>query len=190
MDELVYRVLRASIRCQDCLDGCADSRCTLRDLLVGRFGRAQQSLEQFSAFRSSCEFSQHGRTGLYNLAQALAKAGKPEAKEYTVRFNALEQERQLTDRVQQLGNFGLEAANARNWPQAVEDLNEALRICGVCRFSADLHRNLGLIYCRKGDVENGKRELETALKLRPDDSDARKALDVLASIPVKPVTAR
>ncbi|PYV24731.1 MAG: hypothetical protein DMG27_12140, partial [Acidobacteria bacterium] len=164
----------------------ADAQSLLGQNLL-RLGKTDEAIEHL---RLAVQANPKSSEALYSLAQTLAKAGKPEAKEYAARFNDLEQERQLTDRVQQLGNFGLEAANARNWPQAIEDLNEALEICGDCRFSADLHRNLGLIYCRKGEVENGKRELEVALKLRPDDSDARQALDVLASLPVKPVTAR
>jgi Tfp pilus assembly protein PilF len=47
---------------------------------------------------------------------------------------------------------------------------------------------LGLVYCHKGDIEDGKRELEAALKLKPDDADARKALEILSSLPGKPGT--
>jgi tetratricopeptide (TPR) repeat protein len=83
----------------------------------------------------------------------LKKYGKPEADEYFTRLDQLQKQRQLTDRVQQLGNFGLEAFNARNWSQAIADLKEALQICGDCRFRANLHWNLGLIYCRKGDID-------------------------------------
>jgi Tfp pilus assembly protein PilF len=50
-------------------------------------------------------------------------------------------------------------------------------LCGQCASSADLHRNLGLIYILKGDVAEGKRELETTLKIKPNDTDARKALE-------------
>ena len=166
--------------------GDSDAQSLLGQNLL-RLGKTDEAIEHL---RLAVQANPASSEALYNLAQTLSKAGKPEAKEYMVRFNELEQQRQLTDRVQQLGNFGLEAANARNWPQAIEDLREAMRICGDCRFSADLHRNLGLIYCRKGDVENGKRELEAALKLRPNDSDARHALEVLASLPVNAVTAR
>ena len=65
-------------------------------------------------------------------------------------------------------------------------MREALQVCGECRFSADLHRNLGLIYCRQGDLQNGKRELEAALQLRPGDPDARQAMEVIASLEKKP----
>ena len=74
--------------------------------------------------------------------------------------------------------FGLEAASARNWTQALEDLKQALELCGNCRFGADLHRNLGLVYLRTGDTPDGTRELEVALKLNPDDDDARKIVGI------------
>jgi tetratricopeptide (TPR) repeat protein len=164
--------------------GNADAQSLLGQNLL-RLGRTDEALEHL---RLAVQADPENSQALYNLAHTLEKSGKPEAQEYLARFNALETQRRLTDRVQQLGNFGLEAANARNWTQAIDDLKEALQICGDCRFSADLHRNLGLVYCHKGDIEDGKRELEAALKLKPDDADARKALEILSSLPGKPGT--
>jgi Flp pilus assembly protein TadD len=106
---------------------------------------------------------------LYNLAQTLKlkKTGSADAETYMDRFQALEQSRHVMDRVQQLGNFGVEAASARNWVLAIADLKEALETCGQCSENAALHRDLGLIYCRKGDIEQGRRELKAALELKP-----------------------
>jgi tetratricopeptide (TPR) repeat protein len=159
----------------------ADAQSLLGQNLL-RLGRTDEALEHL---RLAVQADPENSQALYNLAHTLEKSGKPEAQEYLARFNALEKQRRLSDRVQQLGNFGLEAYNARNWTQAIEDLKEALEICGDCRFSADLHRNLGLVYCHKGAIEDGKRELEAALKLKPDDADARKALEILSSLPGK-----
>ena len=119
---------------------------------------------------------------LYRLAQALTRAGKPDAKIFLERFQTLKQQREANDRIQKLGSYGLEAANARDWPQAVKNFKEAIELCGPCASGEDLHRNLGLIYVLKGEVEEGRRELETALRLKPDDADARRAL---ASLPKK-----
>jgi tetratricopeptide (TPR) repeat protein len=107
--------------------------------------------------------------------------GKPEAKLYMERFQELKQRREIDDRVQNLGSYGLEAANAKDWPQAVRDFKEAIELCGLCASREDLHRNLGLIYILKGDQEEGRRELEMALKIKPNDRDARKALESLPS---------
>lgn len=87
------------------------------------------------------------------------------------------------DRVQQLGNFALEAANAQNWSQALEQMTEAIRLCGICPQSAHLHRNLGLLYGRTGRFEEAKKELHSALQLDPQDADAQKALSVLEKLP-------
>jgi superkiller protein 3 len=113
---------------------------------------------------------------LYTLAQALSRAGKPEAKVFLERFQTLKQQREVNDRIQKLGSYGLEAAEAKDWPQAIKNFEEALELCGLCTSAEDLHRNLGLIYVLRGEVEAGRRELELALKLRPDDADARRAL--------------
>jgi len=80
------------------------------------------------------------------------------------RFQSLEQSRHVMDRVQQLGNFGVEAASARNWEPAIADLKEALQTCGRCSENTALHRDLGLIYCRKGGIEEGRRELKAAFE--------------------------
>jgi len=124
--------------------------------------------------------SPNNEDALYSLAQTLSRAGKPEAKVFLERFQNLKQQREVNDRIQKLGSYGLEAANARDWPQAVTDFKEAIELCGQCASSVDLHRNLGLIYILKGEVEEGKKELEVVLRIKPNDTDARKALQSLS----------
>jgi tetratricopeptide (TPR) repeat protein len=116
---------------------------------------------------------------LYNLAKALNKLHDPEAKPYQDRFDALQKSQQIADRVSELGNFALEAANAQNWPQAVEQMNEAIQLCGNCVQSAHLHKNMGLFYGRTGNIGEAKKELRIALELAPNDADAQNALAML-----------
>ena len=116
---------------------------------------------------------------LYNLAKSLNRIHDPEAKHYQDRFDALQKNQQIADRVSELGNFALEAANAQNWPQALEQMHEAIQLCGNCSQSAHLHKNLGLFYRRTGNVEEAKKELRTALQLAPNDADAENALAAL-----------
>jgi tetratricopeptide (TPR) repeat protein len=125
--------------------------------------------------------SPNNEDALYSLAQALGRVGRPEAKVFLERFQNLKQQREVNDRIQKLGSYGLEAANARDWPQAVADFKEAIELCEQCTSSADLHLNLGLIYILKGDLEEGKRELETVLRIKPNNADARKALQSLSN---------
>jgi tetratricopeptide (TPR) repeat protein len=116
---------------------------------------------------------------LYNLAKSLNKMHDPEAKQYQDRFDALQKSQQIADRVSELGNFALEAANAQNWPQAVQQMNEAIQLCGNCPQSAHLHKNLGLFYGRTGNIGEAKKELRTALQLAPNDADVQNALAML-----------
>jgi Tfp pilus assembly protein PilF len=85
--------------------------------------------------------------------------------------------------VQQLGNFALEASNAQNWPQAFDQMQEALKLCGECSDASHLHKNLGMMYIRTGKVELAQKELETALHLNPDDADAKQALAAIQNAP-------
>jgi len=104
------------------------------------------------------------------------------AAEYNQRFVALQRKRQITERADTLGNFALTAAAARDWAQAVAQLKEAIDVCGDCRSKADLHKNLGLIYCRSGDLVNGEKELRLAAKMKPADPDISTSLELIAQI--------
>jgi len=116
---------------------------------------------------------------LFNLAKFLNKTNDPGAKQYQDRFDALQKSRQITDRVSELGNFALEAANAQNWPQAFQQMNEAIQLCGDCPENAHLHKNLGLFYERTGNIGAAQKELGTALRLTPNDTDVQNALAMM-----------
>jgi hypothetical protein len=85
------------------------------------------------------------------------------------------------DRAHLLGNFALASASAHDWPQAVSQMKDALTACGDCSDLPQLHKDLGLIYCRSGDFRDGREELLIAQKLSPDDEDIRKSLQILAA---------
>jgi hypothetical protein len=61
-------------------------------------------------------------------------------------------------------------------------MKEAIALCGQCGEIAHLHRNLGLMYCRTGNLKDGERELRAALELNPNDVDAKKAISVLQNV--------
>jgi tetratricopeptide (TPR) repeat protein len=139
-------------------------------------GDHQSAIEHWkAALRADPNHSQ----ALYNLAKSLAKAHDPEAQQYQDRFEAIQKGQQLEDRISELGNLAIEAANAQNWPQALQKMNEAIQLCGNCPQSAHLHKNLGLFYGRTGNIGDAKKELHTALELQPDDGDVRNALAAL-----------
>jgi tetratricopeptide (TPR) repeat protein len=119
---------------------------------------------------------------LYNLALILEKQGDPQAQQYQRRFDELQKQQQITDRVQQLGIFALEAAGAQNWPQAIEQMREAIQLCGACADAAHLHHNLGLFYCKTGKFKEAEAELRKTLDLDPKDTDARKAIAIVENL--------
>jgi tetratricopeptide (TPR) repeat protein len=183
---LLALVLGASPRAKEVLDRLltidpenADAHYLLGQNLL-RAGKTQEAIEHW---KSAVRLDPQNLSSLYNLARTLAKANDPQAQTYMERFQALQKTQQLSDRVQTLNNFALEAANAHNWSQAVEQLQESINTCGQCKQLPVLHRNLGLIFARKGDIQAGERELEMALQIDPNDSDAQEALQVLRAVP-------
>jgi tetratricopeptide (TPR) repeat protein len=115
---------------------------------------------------------------LYNLSRMLAKDDPEEAKRLQTRFESLQRKEHIMDRAQTLGNFGLASAAARDWPQAVSQLKEALQVCGGCSALPQLHKDLGLIYCRSGDLKNGLAELQQAQRLTPQDPEVAQAIRI------------
>jgi len=148
-------------------------------LLGQNLEHAGESAAAIQHWKAAVQADPNHSQALYNLAKVLNKIHDPEAKQYQDRFDALEKSQQIADRVSELGNFALEAANAQNWPQAIEQMNEAIQVCGNCPQSAHLHKNLGLFYGRTGNIGEAKKELRTALQLAPNDSDAQNALAML-----------
>jgi len=155
-------------------------------LLGQNFHHLDRTEEAIRHWKLAVDADPSNYSALYNLARALSKAGDPDAKRYMDRFAAVQKARQITDRVHQLNNFALDAANAHNWSLAVTQLKEALEACGQCSERAALHRNLGLIYARRGDLEGGEHELQMAIEISPDDPDALKAIKILRSLQKKP----
>jgi len=51
-----------------------------------------------------------------------------------------------------------------------------------CQSKGDLHKNLGLIYCRSGNLEKDEGELPIAESLKPNDPAVGKSLEILAEL--------
>jgi len=156
----------------------ADAQFLLGQDLV-KLGRPSEAMEHW---KLALQADPNDSQALYNLARALEKANDPAAGQYQQRFDELQKRQQVTDRIQQLGNFAIEAASAQNWPQAIELMQEAIKLCGECPESGHLHRNLGIFYCKTGRMEEGETELRKALDLDPNDSDAKRAISILESL--------
>jgi len=110
-------------------------------------------------WRKVLEIDPNYGKALYNLYRQLAQSDPAEAKRLQGRFEGLQAQNRIMDRAQTLGNFALSSAAAHDWPEAIAQLKEALQLCGNCSARAQLHKDLGLIYCHSGDLKNGLVEL-------------------------------
>lgn len=133
-------------------------------------------------WRKAIEIHSDYSEALYNLARLMAKSDPAESARLQSQFDSLQARKHVMDRAQTLGNFALASADAHDWPQAVSQLQEGIRVCHDCSALPLLHKDLGLIYCRSGEFENGRKELLIAQRLDPSDPDVQKALKVLDSM--------
>ena len=156
----------------------ADARYMLgRELL--RKGDNAGAIEQW---RKAIEIQPDYGEALYNLARLLTKSDPAEAKRLQARFDDLQAQKHIMDRAQTLGNFALASADAHDWPQAIAQLKEGIELCKNCSALPLLHKDLGLIYCRSGELASGRAQLLAAQKLTPSDPDVIRALQILDSL--------
>ena len=94
-------------------------------------------------------------------------------------FDALKQKTGALERSKTLGNQAYGASTQQDWVKSEGLYREALETCGDCEIQAALHKNLGLVLCRAGNLQEGGSELRKALELNPNDPDVVKALSVL-----------
>jgi len=123
---------------------------------------------------------------IYSLSRLLAKSDPDQSKQLQGQFEKLQSDQHIMDRAQSLGNFALASADAHDWPQAIAQLKEAIAICGECNARAQLHKDLGLVYCHSGSLNDGRAELQEARKLAPGDRDVEQALRVLDGTKTNP----
>jgi tetratricopeptide (TPR) repeat protein len=152
------------------------------DLLAQDLNDLGEEQEAVDHWRLALKANPDDTQALYNLARTLGSSSSSEAKQDLARFQQLQRQQMLADRIRTLGNFGLQAANNRQWSRAVGDLQQAIGLCGSCAEGGRLHEDLGLIYARQGDVTHAKAELKTALKIDPKDGKALQAMRVLATM--------
>jgi tetratricopeptide (TPR) repeat protein len=160
-----------------------DPRNSDAEYLLGQnLAKLGKESEAFGHWKKALALDPNHSEALYNLARGLSKTDPEASKDYQARFVALQQRRQMTDRAGTLANFALDAAAARDWEEAIAKLNEAVEVCGNCPSKADIHKDLGLIYCRSGNLAKGEQQLRLADGLKPNDPDITKSLAIIASL--------
>jgi tetratricopeptide (TPR) repeat protein len=133
-------------------------------------------------WKKAVELDPDHRNALYNLFRELRAVDPEQALRYQERFQASESRQRIGDRADTLGNFALASLRSGDVAAAIEQLNEAIKICQGCRTEFLLHKNLGLIYARAGDLDQAEVELKRAAGIRSDDPEVVQSLATIAQI--------
>ncbi len=139
-----------------------------------------QTAAAIAAWRQAVAIDAEFSQALWSLARAIKASDPAEAARLMARYSNVQKKRRIVDQAGTLGNDALAASAAHEWPEAVRQLKQAIEICGDCVMRADLHKNLGLIDCQMGDIDNGEKELRYAQASKPSDPDIARALSLVA----------
>ena len=149
-------------------------------LLAQSLQRESKDAETIAVLRRLLQLEPDSENALYMLSMELRRSNPDESKKLQQEFATQKQKGAALAQVKTLGNEAYLAANRQDWPNAIRILKKAVESCPDCEVAPALHKNLGLALCNNGDFDEGKLELQQALKLNPKDTDIVKALDVIA----------
>ena len=135
--------------------------------------------EAVAAWRRAIALNPQYAEATYSIARALRRTDPVESKRLMLRVQELEHDQQTIDQVSQLGNQANAKMYEANFKGAIDDLKNAIVLCGRCRLLGFLEKNLGLAYCHGGQLDAGERELKISETLIPDDLGVKAALEVV-----------
>jgi tetratricopeptide (TPR) repeat protein len=115
----------------------------------------------------------------YSIARALRRTDPVESKQLMLRVQELERDQRTIDQVSQLGNQANAKMYETNYKGAIDDLKNAIVLCGRCRLRGALEKNLGLAYCHGGQLDAAERELKISETLIPEDLGVKAALQIV-----------
>ena len=148
-------------------------------MLANSLLHQNRTAEAVAELRTALAIDPNSAQATYKLSRALHTSDPEESKKLNDQFLRLKAQNSVVDQAKALANEGFHAFTVQNWRESVRLFNEALETCGDCEIESTLHRNLGLILCREGQIERGAEELRKALALNPEDRDAAKALEMI-----------
>jgi tetratricopeptide (TPR) repeat protein len=135
--------------------------------------------EAISALRTAVRINPQSSSALYLLSRELRTIDPAEAESMSRRFLALRRQSTEQEVAVALGNQAFAASTQQDWPKAIALLHQAIAECNGCSIEAGLRKDLGLMLCRNGKVDEGAVELHKSLKLNPSDPDVVKALSAI-----------
>ncbi len=160
-------------------------------LLLGQtFQDLGQMPDAIEAWRKALELKPDSHEALYKLSRALEKSDPTASALYRERFKSEEDRAQVQNRASSLGRIALEASRAGNWPLAISDFDEALRVCGDCELAWQLRKDLGLSLCNSGDLTRGEKELRIDFEQNPNDPDIKYALALIDKSRAQPANGK
>lgn len=145
-----------------------------RNLL--REGDAAGAIAQW---RKAVELDRDDGPSLYNLSLVLRRTDLPAAQAYGVRYLQLQNRHRVTKLAESARLAAEAAAQKGDWPGAIEQLSQAVAVCGDCAIQFDLRKTLGLAYCYADKLDEGERELRKVLQRHPADVDAQRGLEII-----------
>jgi tetratricopeptide (TPR) repeat protein len=135
--------------------------------------------EAVVAWRRAIALNPQYSEATYSIARALRRSDPVESKRLMLRVQELERDQRTIDQVNQLGNQANAKMYEANYKGAIDDLKNAIVLCGRCTLLGFLEKNLGLAYCHAGQLDAGERELKISETLIPDDSGVKAALQIV-----------
>lgn len=135
--------------------------------------------EAIAALRKAVALDPDAGGALYLLAKKVQQKNPEEYRALMQRFQETRDKSKDLDAIKTLGNRAYQAWQQQDLLESIRLFREALAACDSCSIASSLHRDLGLVLCRDGRIDEGRAELRTALALDPDDRDAAQALKIL-----------
>ena len=135
--------------------------------------------EAVVAWRRAIALNPEYSEAIYSLARALRLSDPVESRQLMLHAQEIGSNQRTVDRVTMLGNQANTKMYEANYKGAIDDLKNAIVLCGRCRLLGALEKNLGLAYCHAGQLDSGERELKISESLIRDDPDVKAALQIV-----------
>ena len=148
-------------------------------LLGGTLESLGQMPDAINAWKKAAELQPDSQEALYKLFLALKRSDPKQSESYLEKFKAASSAEQRRKQADSLGSIGSKFARSGEWPLAVSNFDEALRVCGDCDLAWQLRKDLGLSLCNAGDLVRGEKELRIANEQKPDDPEITVALRLI-----------
>ena len=136
--------------------------------------------EAVVAWRRAVALNPQYSEAIYSLARALRRTDPVESKQLMERVQELEHDQRDHRSSKSCSEIRLtQKMYEANYKGAIDDLKNAIVLCGRCKLLGALEKNLGLAYCHAGQLDAGERELKIAETLIPEDPSVKAALQTV-----------